>query len=102
MKAVTVLNGWKESRCRWGRSQGVLRIFLSFVCYKQATDPNEPESKKSKGSPAKAEETSEVDETSDLDETPEEVTLFPTLVKWCRFTGFCAVSEGRYTAQITK
>ncbi|XP_073166483.1 WD repeat-containing protein 3 isoform X4 [Lepidochelys kempii] len=65
----------QEKRLITGAADSELRVWNITYIQEQATDPNEPESKKSKGSPAKAEQTSEVDETSDLDETPEERLL---------------------------
>ncbi|XP_077679350.1 WD repeat-containing protein 3 isoform X2 [Eretmochelys imbricata] len=64
----------QEKRLITGAADSELRVW-NITYIQEATDPNEPESKKSKGSPAKAEQTSEVDETSDLDETPEERLL---------------------------
>lgn len=53
--------------CGWSYS---LRIFV----HKQVKDPDEPESKKSKGSSPVAEKNTEEDETLELDEGPEEVS----------------------------
>uniref|UniRef100_A0A8C0QM05 WD repeat-containing protein 3 n=1 Tax=Chelonoidis abingdonii TaxID=106734 RepID=A0A8C0QM05_CHEAB len=64
----------QEKRLITGAADSELRVW-NITYIQEATDPNEPESKKSKGSPAAAEKTSEVDETSALDEMLEERLL---------------------------
>ncbi|XP_050777129.1 WD repeat-containing protein 3 isoform X2 [Gopherus flavomarginatus] len=64
----------QEKRLITGAADSELRVW-NITYIQEATDPNEPESKKSKGSPAQAEKTSEVDETSAQDEMLEERLL---------------------------
>lgn len=75
------------------RSSCGLRYSLWFVLVcEQVKDPDEPESKKSKGSSPRAEDDAEDDETLELDEHPEEVSsvfcavcgiMYLTPFAWC-------------------
>ncbi|XP_062450929.1 WD repeat-containing protein 3 isoform X2 [Rhea pennata] len=66
----------EEKRLITGTADSELRVWdITYIQEEQDKDPDEPESKKSKGSSLRAEENTGEDETLELDECPEERLL---------------------------